>query len=99
MSTLIETIADLTAQITQLTDQRTALLQDWAQEVSPWKVGEVGPVRGFSFNGRQCRVLSVTGGLSYHREPQVCVAAKVLKKDGSDSAHDVRWTWRPEDDQ
>jgi hypothetical protein len=96
MSNLTERITELTEQIQSLSNERTRLLQDWAQEVSPWTVGDITRVHGYSFSGKQCRILTVTGQLAYNGTRELKVTARILKQDGSDSAKGTDWTWKPE---
>lgn len=97
MSDLIEQIAGLTSRINMLAGQRDELLQQWAVEVSQWTPGQVTKVRGYSFHGKSCRILTVKGCLTYRKEPEVRITARVLKKDGTDSSNTTHWTWQPGD--
>lgn len=99
MSETESRINDLTAEIGRLTKQRFEILQEWALQVSPWKVGEITGVRGYSFNGKQCKIKSVLGKLDYRHEPEIRVTATVLKQDGTEGRNTTDWRWRPGEDK
>jgi len=93
---LTEQIAELSSQIRQLSEQRQTLIQQWAAQVSPWKIGDITDVRGYTFQGKQCKVTFIGGKLSYSGRPQVQIVGRILKQDGTDGKNMADWCWSPE---
>lgn len=96
-NSLTEQISELSTRIRQLHTERNRILQEWAFQVSPYKVGDITEVKSYSFGGKQCKVTRVVGSLSYSDRPQVRVNAILLKKDGTLGQQTTDWLWEPED--
>lgn len=89
-------IRQMGAEILRLGEVRSGLLQQWADAVSPLKVGDVVPADGYTFRGKKARITKVRGELHYDGdEPVIRVAAVVLKGDGTDGKHFTGWRVKP----
>lgn len=81
--------------------QERALIEDkiqglktaLAQEVNPYKKGDIVKVLGYSHTGKDCRIVEVRITIDgSDNKIGFLVSAIVLRKDGSDSQSHVRWT-------
>lgn len=87
-------IRELSAEVNRLIDERYGLLQSWAVEASPLKVGDETKASGYSFTNKRCKVTDVSGRLSYSGNPEIHIVASVLKKDGTPSMKTADWPIR-----
>lgn len=97
--TALEQINELTARIKQLSTERDALLQEWAAATASVKIGDEVTAQGWSHKNKRCRVLAVKGELSWDNQPQIRIVTRLLKKDGTNSAHTTNWIDRPDIDE
>lgn len=65
-------------------------------KVHPYKIGDKITIKGYSHNGKQCRV-TTTWFTHDHGIPKIGVRGIVLKKDGKDSEYTCGWNhWHDE---
>ncbi len=85
---------NLRTEISVLQKQHNDCLNEWAITTCPYKVGDIigVPDAAYSYNGKTCRVKSVSG--RFDCEINANVQAIVLKKDGTDSSNVVEWRWK-----
>jgi hypothetical protein len=89
---LLDGISRLSGEIARLSDERDELVDKWALAVFPHKVGDAIVTQ----QGKRGRIISFYSTLDDDNRPAVLVNYKPLRKDGSDSAWNLRFfNWKP----
>jgi hypothetical protein len=95
------TYKELLAMIDELKRIRAdvdALKVKLAKEITPYKIGCITEVKGYSHTGKQCKITDCSVTIdNYSGSVGISVSGVVLKKDGSESYNTVTWKeWNDE---
>jgi hypothetical protein len=91
-----EEVIALKSEIESLSKRTKALIDEWALEECPIKVGDITPIGGYSHSGKSGKVTAVLGKWDqWSKEPRFYICATVFKKDGTEGAFRTAWEVKP----
>jgi hypothetical protein len=82
MRSKIDEIKSLDARIDALKGMRKVLLDEWAKESCPYKVGDIVTVCGYSHKGKRCKVTDVGWSQDWCGKYKWTVRGVVVLKNG-----------------
>jgi len=90
----IAELSELQKRYSELGNSIKEAKQMIADEHTPYKIGQIVDIKGYSHEGKQGKVKSVafrSNGDTWRSRPQWFVRVTVLKIDGSDSLNSADW--------